>query len=320
MKTTPFFFLLLITQFSTFAQLKEFEGTIVYQVGVKSKVEGVSDNTWRNGLALGDNLTTIIRQGNYKQTTGPTEIYTIAKDKKTYLKFQGIDTLYYLDYASDTSAVLNVQKSEDKKNIAGFDCRSITIKTHSATRNYYYAPTLYLNPEYSKDNTIEQYNVFAEKTSSVYLSTEEEKESYKTSLTAISVKQEPVNEKIFELPALPQKIFTDDAIIKRPKFARAGGLSKYIELYIKGDLGAKYIKIPKGEESAIQTAIVVFMINEEGRTVKAHVINKDDVHPKLAEEAIRVISTAPTWIPGTVLGKPIITWFKQPITFMASRH
>jgi hypothetical protein len=48
-------------------------------------------------------------------------------------------------------------------------------------------------------------------------------------------------------------------------------------------------------------------------------VNKSEVHPKLAEEALRVISASPPWTPAAVLGEKIIFWYKQLITFEATK-
>jgi hypothetical protein len=302
-----------------FAQQKDFEGTVVYKVDVKSKVEGAGDKAWKNMLALGDSMTVMIKQGNYRQSTGVIDTYLISKDEKAYFKFKGIDTLFYIDYSSDTSSVLNISKSEEKRNIAGFECKAITIRTKAATRKYYYAPSLYMNPEYDKNNRISRYDVFAKETSSLYLSSFEENDSYTASYTCTRIQQSPVEKNAFELPNLPQKLFSTGSVTTPPTFAGRGGFIKYLQTNLDAPLGSKYIKIPKGEESATQTAIIAFMINERGRVINVQLINKGDVHPKLAEEAIRVISASPVWVPATMLGEKIVFWYKQLVTFETSR-
>jgi hypothetical protein len=318
-KKTVFVLVSTILAMTMAAQPKDFEGSIVYKVDVRSKVEGVGDKAWKNMLALGDSMTVLIKQGNYRQSNGITDIYFIAKDEKAYFTFKGIDTLFYLDYSSDTSAVLDISRSEEKKNIAGFECKPITIRTKATTWKYYYSLSLYMNPEYDKNNRIGRYDVFAKETSSLYLASLEENEYYTASYTCTRLQQSPVERNVFELPKLPQKIFSAASITTQPTFAGRGGFIKYLQLNLDATIGAKYIKIPKGEESATQTAIVAFMINERGRVMNVKLMNKGEVHPKLAEEAIRVVSASPVWVPATVLGEKTIFWYKQLITFETSR-
>ncbi|HET6994085.1 MAG TPA: energy transducer TonB [Chitinophagaceae bacterium] len=312
--------LLVIAQIISKAQQKDFEGTAVYKIDVKSKTPGVSDRVWKGMIAYGDEMTVVMKQGNSKQTSGPSEIYSITKDQKVYMKFKGIDTLYYLDYNSDTSSVLEVLKPDEKKKIAGLDCKAITIKTPSSTKKYFYSPTVYVNPDYDKNNTIGRYDVFARETSSLYLGLSDDNESYSISQTCTSLQQQAVNNNEFELPKLPQKIFTMGAISQQPRFKGTGGFIKYLELNLDATVGAKYLRLPKGEESVTQTVMVLFMINENGRVTNVSAANKDEVHPKLAAEAIRVVSASPPWIPASVLGEKIIFWYKQPVTFVASKR
>jgi hypothetical protein len=124
---------------------------------------------------------------------------------------------------------------------------------------------------------------------------------------------------MFELPKLPQKLFTMAAISTQARFRGAGGFIKYLSLNLDPNVGTKYLKRGKGEETVSQTVMVLFMINEKGYVSKVQVVNKDEVHPRLADEAVRVVSASPTWIPASVLGENTISWFKVPITFEVSK-
>jgi hypothetical protein len=78
-----------------------------------------------------------------------------------------------------------------------------------------------------------------------------------------------------------------------------GGLPAWNQ-YLKDHLRSgfeSYIKIPEGEVSAKQTVIVEFTINSLGNTADIKVLNENEVHPKLADEAIRVIKKSPRWVP-----------------------
>lgn len=310
-------FVICITAIS--AQPKDFEGNAVYKINVKSKIEGISETAWKNTLLLGDSMNIIMKQGNYKQSTGMIDMYFISKDEKAYFKFQGIDTLFYMDYSADTSTVIDISKSDVKKSIVGLDCKSITIKTSSTTRNFYYPPSLYMNPEYDKNNKLGCYNVFAKETSSIYLGYFEETDSYIMTENCTRLQPGPIEKSVFELPALPKKMFSAELIIVPPKFSGRAGFDKYIQTNIDPSVSAKYIKIPRGEDNASQTATVLFMINEKGRVLNAHIVNKDQVHPKIAEEAVRVISASPPWTPASIIGGKTFFWTKYSITFQTSR-
>ena len=108
MKQTLFIITAFILQLGLAAQKKDFEGIVSYKIEVKSKIPEVGDRAWRAMLAIGDSTTLITKQGNTKQLLGPSEMYSITKDQKLYMKFAGIDTLYYMDYSVDTTKVLSV--------------------------------------------------------------------------------------------------------------------------------------------------------------------------------------------------------------------
>jgi hypothetical protein len=72
---------------------------------------------------------------------------------------------------------------------------------------------------------------------------------------------------------------------------------KYLQQNLNVELSAKYVKLPQGEKTATQTAMVLFIIDAEGMPVEVSVENANEVHPKLAKEAIRIIKESPRWIP-----------------------
>jgi hypothetical protein len=312
--------LLLMFYLITYSQPKEFEGVVIYKVEVKSKIPGISDRTRRNVLALGDSVTTFIKRGNYRQLSGISDVYMISKMQKVFLRFKGIDTLFYMDYSFDTSRLLNVKRTDEQKLIKGFDCKSLTVETSTGTYKYFYAPSLYLNPEYDRNNTIGRYDIFAKETSSVWLAQSGEFSSYNLTETCIGIEQKKIEDAVFELPALPQKPFSFESVGTAPELSGKDGWINYLQGKIDAKLGAKYIKIPRKEESAMQTAMVEFTISVQGRPVDVKVLNEDEVHPKLEEEAKRVIAESPRWTPATLFGEKFPFFMRQPITFQASRR
>ena len=313
------FFLCIVFSVPVSAQPKEFEGKIIYKTSIQSKVPGVENKIWRNILATGDNMTSYVKKGNYKLVTGLSDQYFIHDKQKVFIKFKSIDTLYYMDYSSDTSTVINVSKEGAGKTINGYACNLITIKTLNAEKKFFYAPALYLNPEYDKNNTIAQLNVLSMETSSIWLESTMETESYSATNTCTQIVQENISSSVFDLPSLPQKKFSIEELLQPATFKRSGGWLKYLTSNIDGSLGGKYIKIPKGEKEAAQSVMVRFMVNERGMVMNAEVLNKKEVHSRLAEEALRVITSSPPWTPATIYGEKTIFWQKQEITFQASK-
>jgi len=321
MKTTVIiFFLTNISFVIAHAQQKDFEGIISYKTDLRSKSDIISERALKNVIGLGNDVTVFIKRGNYKQITGRSVSYYLTKDQRAYLKYNGIDTLYYIDYSSDTTAVTNVSRSNEKRNIAGFECSLLTIQLGDATKRYYYAPALHMSADYDKNNKIDRYDVFAKETSSLYLALYEETKTFSLAQTCTKLQQAPVDDSVFVLPKLPQKKFSYDEMVVPPEFNRAGGWTKYLQANLNSQVASKYLKIPKGEQSASQQVLVMFLINEYGKVSNAEVLNKKEVHPKLAEEALRVLNESPLWKPATFLGEKTIFWLKMPITFEVDKQ
>lgn len=321
MRKTVINFLLANISFGiTHAQQKDFEGIISYKTDLRSKTDIISERALKNVIGLGNEVTVFIKHGNYKQITGRTISYYLTRDQRAYLKYNGVDTLYYIDYSSDTTSVTNVSKSNEKRNIAGFECSLLTIQLGDATKRYYYAPALHMSSDYDKNNKIDRYDVFAKETSSLYLALYQETKTFSLAQTCTKLQQAPVDDSVFDLPKLPQKKFSYDDMVVPPEFNRAGGWTKYLQANLNGQVAAKYLKIPKGEQGASQQVMVMFLVNENGKVSNAEVLNKKEVHPKLAEEALRVLNESPLWKPATFLGEHTIFWLKMPITFEVSKQ
>lgn len=111
-----------------------------------------------------------------------------------------------------------------------------------------------------------------------------------------------------------------DGSIKIPASFPGGlkGWTTYLSNNLKAELGAKYIRL-KGASEARQTVVVSFLVDTDGRVSELKVMNPDEVHRKLAEEAVRVIQEGPKWIPASIDGKKVVFHQLQPITFVVTK-
>ena len=304
---------------SAIAQQKDFEGIITYKVGLKSKTEDISEKVLKNNLALDKEVVIYLKHGNYLFRTGICDQYSNPAKEMIYVKFNGIDTLYYLAYNSDTSTLLGVKKLPEEKTIAGNLCKSILVETAGSSKKYFYAPGLYMNPEYDRNYKIGRVDVYTRETSSIWLASYEENETYSLSYECTRLEKKELEDNVFDLPKLPEVELSFERLRKPPEFSRPGGWLKYLNSSLNPELGLKYLKIPKGETLGTETVIVRFLINEYGRVSKINVVNKKEVHPKLADEAVRVITESPPWKPATIFGQKTIYWYNQPVTFQVSK-
>lgn len=311
-------FLLLLFYFSclqSFSQQKEFEGVLNYKVEIKSKVPVFSDNVMKGILAKGNFMTGYIKEGNYRQSSGGNEIYFINASQKAYYKFKNVDTLYFLDYSTDIFPVPSVSKLKEEVTIAKYPCNAIELKTEESNTKYFYAPSLYINPAHDENNKIGGYNALIKETSAVWLSSIEESKTYSEKITATRIEQKEIDKSVFDLPNLPLKIFTLETVTKPPEYLRNGGWKNYLMKFTNNEVGAKYIKIPKGETSATQSVLVSFLITENGEVQQVKVENPKEVNSKVAKEAVRVVEESGKWKPGTIYGVRIPQYLKQSITF-----
>jgi hypothetical protein len=91
-------------------------------------------------------------------------------------------------------------------------------------------------------------------------------------------------------------------VIQYPAGFRGGikGWTAYLEKNLNRDLGSKYIKIRKGDTLVKQTVVVTFTVQPSGliSDVAAEPpVKGEDLHPKIAAEAIRVVAEGPRWEP-----------------------
>lgn len=319
MKKPFIFFLALLFSVSSVTAQNNFEGMLVYKINVISKVEGISNATWKKILNSSEQVTVLVKDGNFKHSSNKSEAYVFPGKGKTYYKFKGYDTLYYMDISTDTSMLLSVTKNNDKKLIAGYSCNSITLQTSAGTNTYFYSPSIYMNPAFTQNYRLGKEDVFYQETSSLFLSLQQETPSYTYSQNCIKVEQKEVDVSSFDLPNLPQQKFTAASFLKPPNFKGKEEWSEYLNKHLDLTLASKYLKLKRNENSVTQTVIVSFMVSESGNVYDVATINKKEVHAKLAEEAMRVISIS-HFNPATVFGEPIPYKMTQPIIFQVNKE
>ncbi len=85
--------------------------------------------------------------------------------------FKGIDSLYYLDFASAPGQPENMEKEAAGKKIAGYDTKAIGFVLNGDQKKIYYAPALYIDPKHTEENKIGANNVVDRETRSFRLET-----------------------------------------------------------------------------------------------------------------------------------------------------
>lgn len=298
------------------AQDNSFEGVIDYQTEVRSNRKEYSDATVKKMLSLGTAEKVYIKKGFYFSSFGHRDEYTDPVQKKIFIRFKNIDTLYYIDCGTDTSSLLSVTKSDKGPRLAGHDCKTITLNSTKGTLTYNYSPDFFLDPIYHQDYALGHYNTYVNESRSVFLKSTLQYPIGTVTSTAIRISAQPVDDKMFQIPDLPVVKFEVDRFLKEAQFRSPEAWMAYLRKNLKADLATKVLKVPKGQSSVSQTVIVGFVIKETGEVGQVQVVNRKEVHPALAAEAMRVIMESSGWKPATIYGQKIDFWFQQPITFL----
>jgi TonB family protein len=305
----------------SWSQQQYFEGTLVYHAAIKSKVDILDDEDVRKILASGEVLTVTCKNGNYRETNAYSDEITIARDKKVYIKFPKLDTLYYIDFPPDTAAPGNIVKTDSIFKVNNYSCKGITISSANVIKRYYYTEALRNNLVFDKENTVGQYNVYARETGgSVFLWLRSEYSVGVITDSCIRIEQKSIDDHAFDLPALPVKKFDPSSLQSGPRYpGKAEGWLRYLQSNLDSKVSLKYVRLAKDQQEASVTVQVKFSVGKDGSVSNIQVLNKNDVHPKLAEEAVRVIQESSRWIPAQFYGQKINGAVRQPVVFKVTR-
>ena len=109
-------------------------------------------------------------------------------------------------------------------------------------------------------------------------------------------------------PCEENKIF-----LRCEKFAEFTGGQKKWAKYLKSNLNVQVPvinKAPKGE----YTVTIKFIVNCDGTIRDA--VAENQIGFGMEEEAIRIISLSPNWIPASQFGRNVNSYRLQPVTFL----
>ncbi|HXD79841.1 MAG TPA: hypothetical protein VN616_18625, partial [Puia sp.] len=240
------------------------------------------------------------------------ETFVLKDDHREYIKFPKIDTVFYLDFSSDTDRVTGIVRSKSVVMLDGQPCRGLTIETSKVSRQYLYSTALRTDPEDDRNNTLEQAGVYATETGGglkVWVHTEY---PYATEVdSCVRIVGKPVPDAVFRLPDLPISPLFGARRIFMPRFP--GGDSAwraFVASTADSRLADKVLKLPKGENEAWQTVVLEFTVAVDGAVSAVRVANPEEVDPRLAQEALRVMRLSPKWLPASFYGEKV-RWTAQ---------
>ncbi len=124
----------------------------------------------------------------------------------------------------------------------------------------------------------------------------------------IEVKEEPRAEtKVVAIPEKPKEEEVFDVVEQMPQFP--GGDAELLK-YLRGN-----IKYPRmASENNIEGKVFVsFVVKSDGSITNVKVLR--GIGGGCDEEAVRVVKSMPSWLPGKQGGRPVPVSFKLPVVF-----
>lgn len=194
--------ILMIIISCTNAQKKEyFEGKITYKVDLISKNQKIDTNNLKDIFGTGSTLTFKTGDYRYDFMGGRIEFIMYKKeDNMSYIKNRGNDTIFWYNCGLTGDKIENLLFSAKKENILGITCDELIIKYKDRTESHYYnSDSISINPDWFKRFTRDGENIIDEKEKSIYLKQKIEYPYMLVMQTAIKVKREHVDDKIFEI-------------------------------------------------------------------------------------------------------------------------
>lgn len=187
----------------------EFEGIIVYSISVNSNnLEVYSNEELRN--IYGDSTTFYFKAGKYRMSFNGkdlSEVYYLSDKNIEYTLRKGIDTLFYGDCSVKNDELKDVEEIENTDTVLGLPCNQIRVIGEKYSRTFVYSPTLYLDPIHYKNYILGFGNEYSSRAKAPFLAYFYEGRAFSTKYRAVRIEEKQLDDKLFELPVLPQKTF-----------------------------------------------------------------------------------------------------------------
>lgn len=304
-----FILVIFLFYFPAHSQKKTFNGEIKMAIKVTSNCSGISDEEWKESFLYNDTCTHFHAGFKYKELFNEYTYYSLFDSKKDYTVFKNVDSLYQGWYNNN---ILNedmiISRISIDTLVHGYKCYKLIISSENSISEFTLLDsTIYDNGNY------------------VYLDYVHKTPFYTVLSKAINIDEKLINSQIFDIPVLPISPLKNASIYysiyKVGEFTGgASGWSNYINGNAKMNLANKYIKIPDGQTTAMQSVKIIFALDSNGKVVKSIVTNCSGTHPKLIKEALRLINNSPNWINATYHNRSIPFLFSQKISFAITKE
>lgn len=179
-----------------------FEGKIVYQNTVKSKVKEVTDQQWI--ALLGSEQEYFIKKGNYKSISNGTmfqwQLY-LNNENKIYNKLAASNSAFWLDASQAAETITKIEVVTNAAEVLGYSCNVVVITTPTATEKYYFNSKFAVDPTVFVDHKYGNWSEFVAQSKALPLKTVIDNSQFLLESEAKSIKASKISDDFFELPA-----------------------------------------------------------------------------------------------------------------------
>jgi hypothetical protein len=199
-KTSCLLALLLLTAFISSAQ--NFEGKIVYQNSLKSKLPNVTDQQFND--MLGTKQEYMIKGGNYKSLSNGTmmqwQLY-INVDNKIYNKMSNSPAILWMDAAISPDTVVKAEINKNAITILGYQCDELILTCTSGVQKFYFASKLKVDAKLFEKHKLGNWSEYMSRANSLPLKMVIDSPQMTMECVATSVTPMKLDAKEFQLPA-----------------------------------------------------------------------------------------------------------------------
>ena len=184
---------------------KYFEGTVTYKGDFTRKTEKYDSATL--ALLAGQTTTLYTKEGNYLVIVEggiTTRLLYRNKENKVYRQRLNSDSVYWSRCDQPGQKILKIEKKPNVESILGIECDEFKVSYENRTVTIYYNPdTLKSNPDWYKNSTSYNENIYSSEMKSLNLKTVIEYKDFVLTQTAIDINKHKLDDALFQIPKKP---------------------------------------------------------------------------------------------------------------------
>ena len=200
MKKTFLFLSLIIT--SIWASAQTFEGKVLYQNRVTSKVKEMTDQQWTD--LLGSQQEYYIKNENYKSISNGTmfswQLY-LGAENKIYNKLAKSPSVFWIDAGQQEETISKIEVVMNAATVLGYPCNMVVINTPTSVEKYFYNEKFKIDASQFEKHKYGNWAAFVAKSNALPLKSIIEKQQFTIISEAKSIKAINLSDSLFEIPS-----------------------------------------------------------------------------------------------------------------------